>query len=576
MTQWNGTVIKTVPFFIQLNLLVPFMKNSIILSLILTFATLACLAAPAKHVRKYLTLKDGTKVMATLTGDENGHWYIDDQGRALAEDSLGIAYYISSNNLKAHKAARKERMAQRNNNRKARIANAKAITRSSDVASTSAYTGDKKGLIILVNFKDKKFTYTREDFDALANQKGYDKYGAIGSLSDYFRDQSYGKLNLQFDVVGPFELSNKISYYGTNENGKGDDTLPGDMIIEAVRLADKQVYFPDYDWNHDGKVDQVYVVYAGYSEEQGAPSWTMWSHEWDLESAYYYNNSSEGSIRLDNVWIDTYACSSELKNSSGTIMSGIGTMCHEFSHCLGLPDLYDTNDVGFGMSSWSVLDNGSYNEDGDIPCGYTSYERWMAGWLEPIKLTTNTSVTGMKAITDSPEAYVIYNDANPNEYFLLENRQLNSWDIKGEGHGMLVLHVDYDEDLWYDNKVNEDSYHQHLTIFNADNKADQTSLSGDPYPGTSLNTSLTDTSRPAAKLFNPNKNGKLFMQKPITNISETSDGLINFTFTNLYPSTGITDFLSNGAAHPKVFSPSGIYLGTNPESIPQGPYKVVK
>lgn len=101
MTQWNGTVIKTVPFFIQLNLLVPFMKNSIILSLLLTFATLACLAAPAKHVRKYLTLKDGTKVMATLTGDENGHWYIDDQGRALAEDSLGIAYYISSNNLKA-------------------------------------------------------------------------------------------------------------------------------------------------------------------------------------------------------------------------------------------------------------------------------------------------------------------------------------------------------------------------------------------------------------------------------------------------------------------------------------------
>ena len=552
------------------------MKNCIILSILFSLVATTCLAIPAKRVRKSLTLADGTTVMATLTGDENGHWYVNDQGKALTEDNTGVAHYISQYALEYRKKLKAERIIARNNSRKLRLAKAKrmssAITRGSDETIYDGYTGKKKGLVILVNFTNKKFTFTRDDFNALANEKGYSKNGAKGSVSDYFREQSYGKFELEFDVVGPYDLSQDISYYGKNDDND-DDVLPGAMVTEAVKLADKDVNFADYDWNRDGEVDQVYIIYAGYSEEQGAPAYTIYSHEWDLESAKYYNNGGEGSILLDNVWINTYACSSELKDYKGNKMNGIGTMCHEFSHCLGLPDLYDTAiGINFGMGTWSLMDYGSYNGDSHRPCGYTSYERWAAGWLEPVELSATTSVTGMKPITEAPEAYVIYNDANNDEYYLLENRQLTSWDEAGYGHGLLILHVDYDQKAWEDNTVNNEASHQRLTIIHADNDDLYTSFEGDPYPGTSGNNSLTDVSIPSAKLFNKNKDGKLFMGKPITEITESVDGFISFTFTNPKAPTGINTVSEESKT--KVYSITGQYMGTDLKKLPQGVYKV--
>ena len=552
------------------------MKNCIILSILLSLVTMTCLAIPAKRVRKSLTLADGTTVMATLTGDENGHWYVDDQGKALTEDSKGVAHYISQYELESRKKVKAERITARNNSRKARLAKAKrmssAITRGSGETIYNGYTGKKKGLVILVNFTNKKFTFTRDDFYALANEKGYNKNGAKGSVSDYFREQSYGKFELEFDVVGPYDLAHDIAYYGKNDDND-DDVLPGEMITEAVKLADKDVNFANYDWNRDGEVDQVYIIYAGYSEEQGGPAFTIYSHEWDLESAKYFNNGGEGAILLDNVWISTYACSSELKDYKGKKMNGIGTMCHEFSHCLGFPDLYDTeHNNTFGMSTWSIMDYGSYNGDSHRPCGYTSYERWQAGWLEPVELSATTTVTDMKPITQTPEAYVIYNDANHDEYYLLENRQLTSWDDAGYGHGLLILHVDYDKEIWEKNTVNNETSHQRLTIFHADNDALVTSLDGDPYPGTSGNNSLTDSTIPSAKLFNKNKNGKLFMGKSITEITESVDGFISFKFTNPKAPTGINTVSAKPKT--KIYSITGQYMGTDLKKLPQGVYKV--
>ena len=552
------------------------MKNCIILSILLSLVAMTCIAMPAKRVRRSLTLADGTIVMATLTGDENGHWYVDDMGKVLTEDSIGIAHYISQYELDSRKKARTERITARNNSRKARLVKAKLIsqhiTRGSDETIYEGFTGKKNGLVILVNFTDKKFTFTRDDFNALANEKGYSQNGAQGSVSDYFREQSYGKFELEFDVVGPYNLAHDMKYYGKNDDND-DDILPGEMITEAVKLADKDVNFTDYDWDRDGEVDQVYVIYAGYSEEQGGPAYAIYSHEWDLASAKHYKNGGNGPVLLDNVWINTYACSSELKDYKGKKMNGIGTMCHEFSHCLGLPDLYDTdNGNNFGMRTWSIMDYGSYNGDGHRPCGYTSYERWVAGWLEPVELSANTDISDMKPITQEPEAYVIYNDANHDEYYLLENRQLTSWDDANEGHGLLILHVDYDKEAWADNTVNNNPSHQRLTIFHADNDEQLRTLAGDPYPGTSGNNSLTDTSIPSANLFNANKNGKLFMGKPITDITESADGLINFTFTNPKATTGIKAV--SAETKTKIYSISGQYMGTDLKKLPQGVYKV--
>ena len=153
-----------------------------------------------------------------------------------------------------------------------------------------------------------------------------------GSVRDYFRAQSYGQFAPEFDVVGPLTAANDMAYYGRHSGNNNDSHVP-ELVWEACLQADPLVNFADYDWNGDGEADLVYMVYAGYSEAQGAAPETIWPQKWYL--------TMYQSLQLDGVTIDGYACSSELRGTSGSELDGIGTACHEFSHCLGLPDTYD-------------------------------------------------------------------------------------------------------------------------------------------------------------------------------------------------------------------------------------------
>lgn len=182
--------------------------------------------------------------------------------------------------------------------------------------------GNMNGIIILVEFADNSFQpeYNRELFDSLANAANFSYDGATGSIAQYFRDQSYGQFRPHFDVVGPVKLDKDINFYGQND-AMGSDTYAHYMISEACRQADTlyNVDFAKYDNDGDGQVDFVYVIYAGYAESYGAPSYTIWPHQSTLDS---YGSS----FQLDGVTINRYACSEELKNSSGTTLEGIGTL----------------------------------------------------------------------------------------------------------------------------------------------------------------------------------------------------------------------------------------------------------
>ena len=214
---------------------------------------------------------------------------------------------------------------------------------------------------------------------------------------------------------------------------------------------------------------------------------------------------------------------------SGKTLDGIGTMCHEYSHCLGLPDFYDTNQKNFGMDEWSIMDYGCYNGDGFSPAGYTAYERWFSGWLEPVELKEGANIIDMPCIEENPVAYVVYNDQNHNEYYLLENHQKVGWDKVASGHGLLVVHVDYDQNAWYNNTVNNTATRQRMTIIAADNKLTDTTIAGDTYPNGGKYKALTDNTTPAATLYRANTDGVKKMHKPVEDITEAS-GLISFTF----------------------------------------------
>ncbi len=479
----------------------------------LLVATMVC-AVPAKRgVKKILTLKDGTKVEASLKGDEHVHFFMALDGRALQLKS-GAYEEVDPDSLQEAWEL------------KLSMANTARRVKSQAAQKSTSYTGTKKGLVILVNFTDLEFQTDQSEWENYFNQEGYNTAGMGGSVRDYFLEQSYGALTIDFDVMGPVTVSNTYAYYGS-----GNEYNATAMVKEACELIDDQVDFSDYDWDGDGEVDQVYVVYAGYAESQGADESTIWPHEWTISGAGVVSAPT-----LDGVKIDTYACSCELNGtgSETTItIDGIGTACHEFSHCLGLPDFYDTSTSGtnYGMDVWSLLDYGCYNDDGYVPAAYTAYERAFAGWLEYKELSQPTSVANMPCLTDEPVAYVIYNDADENEYYLLQNIQQKGFNSEAFGHGLLIMHVDYDEAAWAKNTVNNSSSHQRMTIFAADNTYRQygTGASGDPFPGTSSVTSFTDSTTPAATLYNANSEGTYYMGKAIEDIVE-NDSLIDFNF----------------------------------------------
>lgn len=487
-------------------------------------------AVPARRgVWKTITLDDGTEVKAMLCGDENMHYWLTEDGKAYMKNATTSTFYEvdeSSVNSSGNTRSSMKRLP------------SQAKSASGTASNSSAYIGEKKGLIILVQFSDKTFA-TGDDkalFDNIANKHGFTSSdGFVGSVSDYFYDQSYGKFNLTFDVVGPVTLSKSYSYYGGN-NSSGNDTHPGEMVAAACMAVADSVNYKDYDWNGDGYVDQVFVLYAGEGEASSDDENTIWPHEWDLADSDYGS-----TLSVDGVTINTYACGNELYNNK---IDGIGTICHEFTHCLGIPDFYDTKYGGnYGTGDWDLMCSGSYNGNSFVPAGYTSYEKMACGWLKPTVLNADTVIKALQPLSSEADAYIIYNAGNTNEYYLLENRQQKGWDAALPGSGMLIYHVDYDENAWYYNTVNTSgsNSHQHLTIFHADDDDDSSYWNSarkgytkrtevtDPYPCNG-NDSLTNNSTPAASLYNANSDGSYYMNTKVNSIVQNADSTVSFSF----------------------------------------------
>ena len=500
------------------------MKKTISLTLLLMIS-IGIQAIPAKRgTWKTITLSDGTPIKAELCGDEYGHYYKTANSTCYTL-SEGIYQSSSESTLSTRASARRAK------------ANATRRTRSKVGGVGTAFIGKKKSLIILVQFADTVFqsNHNQAFYNNVANTEGFTSpEGFKGSVSDYFKAQSNGQFLLNFDVVGPVTLSKKSSYYGANKSN-GDDMYPGTMVAEACQAVDSQVDFSNYDWDGDGNVDQVIVLYAGPGEANGGDASTIWPHQWNLSESDYGK-----SLTLDGKTIDNYVCSCELQPATtlnGIVTSwkvdGLGTICHEFSHSLGFPDMYDTTGSNFGMDEWDLMDYGCYLDNGFTPCNYTSYERWTTGWKTPIILSNDSKVTNMASAADYGDTYVIYNDQHKDEFYLLENRQKTGWDAYLPGSGLLVLHLDYDETAWANNEVNISASHQRSTVIHADNSAGTSvsDLSGDPYPYKG-NDSLTNLSTPAALLFNNNTDGKKYMNKSLKAITRNSDGTMAFNFSN--------------------------------------------
>ena len=400
-------------------------------------------------------------------------------------------------------------------------------TRWGGVSGQFPTTGTRNMLIILGDFTDLSFIKTQAQLDDLFNT-------GSTSFKAYYQDNSYNLLTVNCTVVGPYTPN-----YDAADADESCSTCIRGYISSLVDMAEADgLDFSQFDNNSDGDVDGLFVVHAGYGEEAGAPSWTIWSHAWTL---FTYARTYDG------VTIDRYATVPELRGASGSTMTAIGVCVHEFGHLLGAPDLYDTDGTGSGGSAWDcgrwdVMAGGSWNDNGDTPAQHNMYSKWKMGWANPVVIDSSASIS-LQNTSDSNMAYRIDTTTN-NEFFILENRQQVGWDAALPGHGMLIFHIDgnYIDGL-SGNTVNANPSHQGVDVEEADNVRSTATYGGDPFPGTSNNTSFTDTTTPSSKSWANNNTNK-----PVTNIAENS-GLIYFDFMGGSGSASITanfTYVANG------------------------------
>lgn len=405
------------------------------------FVALGLWALPARPGGVKYVQPDGSTLEIFLHGDEWGHWVTDREGRLLDLDAQGC-YRLSTRSLPQvrRNAAARSRAMQR---RRAEMA--------ASVPENHTF-GTHRVLVLLIEFAEVSFSVPapKTAFTNMLCMKGYDLGLATGSVWDYFNDNSHGQYNPQFDIYGPVKLSKNMASYGRDDAETGRDQYPGPelALVEAASLLDDTIDFSQYDEDGDGLVDMVLFYYAGYDQAEGGSSDAIWSHQWNVQLS---SDKKARNTTLDGVKLGSYICTSELMGNSGAVMGGIGGTVHEFCHHLGLPDFYDTdgdeNGYTSGLSFYSAMCFGMYNNSGNTPPYLNPEELIMLGWApeDAIQELPDGEVT-LPGILNR-KAYKIP-ASTEGEYFLLECRDGSGWDMPLPP-GLVIYHVDQSERVVY-------------------------------------------------------------------------------------------------------------------------------
>ena len=604
---------------------------------VLILITLLChLASHASKGWPYpitVSQPDGTQLTVRINGDADFNWVSTLDGVVLKQEGNG--YYVanidtngmlSSSGTLAHDADKRSSAEQSLCKKQDVKAFLTVNTRPERLAATRGFggkgstsffphTGSPRAIVLLVQFANRPFkVQPRKAFNQYLNSMAdkHQDFGNaenrnMGSVKRYFSDMSGGKFKPQFDLYGPITMPKNAAYYG---EGSSSMERYRELVSEACTMMDDSLDFSKYDADKDGNVDLVYIIYAGYGESVSSIDSTLWPKAFVCGT----------DIKKDGKYVRLAGISNELNghpdvhysSTSGLLINGVGLFCHEFSHCMGLPDFYPTvspqwttanNKQDFdaydnqGMEEWDVMDNGIYLYNGYSPTAYTAWEREKMGWLT-IETLTREGKVELKSIDQGGKAYRIKNDKNTsgNEYYIVENIQAKGWNYKLPASGMMVSHVEYVPWAFSvfhggDNSVNNIKKHPRMTIVPADGylpssyrkvsdnsnltapymkkKQYDEQLAGDLYPGKNNINRLTD----AQNMVNyaPWTGGML--NKPIYNIA-LKNGIVTFDFLKDQTSTGIEqpESATENSNEEKIYTIDGRYVGTNLNALPKGVY----
>ncbi len=538
---------------------------------------------------------DGSVVKIKLRGDENLKWAETEDGYTLLYDKVGNMVYaqlddkgdLVPTDIVATDIAKRPMEVQRRLQETPKrlfysesqrsivkqLRQAHAAQRSA-VGPQRAVTGTKKVLVILVDYPDCGFQKSKADFEKLFNQLNYTEGGRQGSVRDYYRENSFGLLDMTADVVGVYRLSNNRAYYGANTTTGANDIRPREMAEEAMRAANGDVNFSNY--------SIVHIIYAGRGEESGGGSDCIWAHSWTT------------NLSLDNMRIGYYSCSPELRApadpyDTDTYITHIGVICHEMAHVLGTQDFYDT-DGGTGGSydgtgMWDIMADGEWLAGGACPAHFNPYVKiYDFGWASA---TTVSGRSQHKLYAKSQNGFVRINTATSGEFFLLEYRVKKGFDRELPGHGLMIYRASENLSKHGSNTINA-GHKQQFYVVPANAKyslpnSDPSSYGvvnsyTAPFPGNNGVDEFTDTTVPSMKSWS-GANTNL----PITSIDEfmaegyvTFDVAAPFTYSQITPAAGTAESLSTitlrfpkaaritgSAGSISLRSSNGSYYGTN-------------
>ena len=584
----------------------------------LMLCSLTSWAAKAESIPVQVRQADGTVITVILRGDEHINWYTTLDGVLLVQGEDNNYYIgkverngklIATKQL-AHEALTRSqaernlivkqdkdkffayvnKIAEESENTydNSPLTRGPIIDSGYDGVPYFPHTGSPKALVILAEFQDTTFTIqdTKRIFkNYLMNEDHFTetRYGQnqnYKGVRGYFKDCSYGKFTPVFDVVGPIKLPKKHDVYGA-----GNDRM--DLLLaDACAAVDGMVDFSKYDANNDSIVDLVYIIYAGHSANTSANKDT---NIWPKSGTIIISNKFDGkSIRR-------YGVSNELNGSEKTSknnkkINGIGLFCHEFSHTLGLPDIYAyrtsaENQDNQGMEYWDLMDGGTGVRGGRVPASYLAWEREVMGWMNIDELKNDTTINNLKSIDNGGKAYKIVNPDNSNEYIVLQSIQKGPWNQGwGDGtygKGLFAYRISYPF-----GKVNVFDYPNNVKgkprvipipadgkILAAANAGGSLNtyvqqLNGDLYPYNSIDYIS------GFKMFNDS-----ILAKSIINIKENDGGnsnnnYVSFKFKNGIVTTGIQSpsIIERSISDNRIYTLDGRYVGTDASILPHGIY----
>lgn len=510
--------------------------------IIFCLLSLQILAVPAYPGKINIVVKNGKTVSIYLRGDENYKYALSEDGFTLLSDGENWWYAEKdeNGNLIASKFALNTIEDADESLRAFKVLCPKHIVNESSAVSKTQMgqtrrigiqngepiVGQRRALVVLMQYRDVKMTRSREEFEALFNEVGFSLDNAKGSVRDFYNYASAGQLEYVSDVYGPYTSLNNMRYYGQNSSGSGKDANAIELCLEAIRNLPKDIDLSIYDNDHDGIVDNIHIIFAGYGEEASASSDAIWSHE------YPHRIVMKSEVGMNFAG---YSCTPELRGNMGKKISNIGVICHELGHALGANDYYDTNYAVEGSydgtGKWDVMASGSWNDNGCLPPNFNPYVRTHDfGWERQILISNEDTIT-IPMHSDNVNKNVVYrlNTASNNDYFLLENRQQENFDASLPGRGLMIYHVHPNIDNFSStNSINDTNPQGFYPVCASGSRPSSKQYgninSGEcPFPGTRFVSAFSPNTDPAAKAWDGgNTNFSL------SGIKQQQDGGITF------------------------------------------------